>query len=113
MRKNLFSYIFIILFCAFSGFKANAVLYYYQGGDPKTLGNWNTILLGGGSSPAAFNLGDGFNFRKRGAIVSCPAGNWTANWTVGGASFVTIGDGGANAFALTVPSGFKLTGSVT
>lgn len=118
MKRIALPYLILIIgFCLLPGFKASAVttVYYYQGGDPAVRTNWNSILGGGGSNPNNFTgANQEFNFRKNGALVSCPAGNWTQNWTVSGAgSGVTIGDGGTNAFTLTIPAGFRLTGNVS
>lgn len=107
----------LFLFFVFQSIKTNAatIVYYYQGGDPAVRANWNTVLGGGGSTPLNFTAANQeFNFRKNGAITTCPTANWTQNWTVSGAgSGVTIGDGGVNGFTLTIPSGFTLTGNLS
>src|SRR5439155_13850439 len=67
-----------------------AATYYSQGSlDPNVTTNWNSIRLGGGSSPANFTSGDVFAIQASHSMAT------TAAWTVSGAgSKVQIESGG-------------------
>src|SRR5437773_11916730 len=67
-----------------------AATYYSQGSlDPNVTTNWNSIRLGGGSSPANFTSGDVFAIQASHSMAT------TAAWTVSGAgSKIQIESGG-------------------
>jgi len=65
---------------------ASASTYFSQGSvTPNTLTNWNTVRLGGGSSPANFTSGDIFVIQGTGNGGTSPHSmTTTATWTVSG-----------------------------
>ena len=90
-------------------FTAVTTNYYYNGtGDLASLANWGTNTDGTGSSPSNFtNDLQAFYIRNTTSVAT------TAAWTVSGSnSKIILGDPLVAAVALTVASGFPITGTI-
>jgi hypothetical protein len=76
--KKLFTFLFAVAILALS-FELNAATYYSQGSlDAKTLASWNSVRLGGGTTPANFTAGDIFVIQNTHSMTT------SASWTVSG-----------------------------
>lgn len=88
-----------------------AVDYFYQSGDPSVLGNWNTLLGGGGATPPNFTTATDRFFipAMRVAVLS-------SNLTLGAGVLLQVQTGGTldgQTFAITGGGDFELQAGAT
>jgi hypothetical protein len=98
----------ILMLCVFNVL-GNGITYYSQsGGDGLTLSRWNTIRLGGGSSPGNFTSNDIFVIQGTGNGGTSPhAITTSAAWTITGAASKIQIENGATltaTFIVAVPN---------